>query len=349
MKLLLLLLPALLLCSCAVPNDAYYQQAQLYLGSDDYAVAADMFGQLGEYADAADYTLYCQGLLAMEQGQWDVAKANMALVDPFKSSARYLQYIAACQQEAEGDLSQALSGFAALGSFEDSAERAEALREEIPRQQLSRAKALMDASHWAQAASILESLTGYENGAELLEKCQNRLQREAYDQAASLYDSGRYEEAMAAFEALDGALDADIRAQMCRNAMYCQLEEEYAAASMDTAQDLMARYAEMEDYLASPLRLQALQERFAVNLQLARSEAPYVSFAGCIWQVRQVENGWAVLEAAEQRNPLSADPLPALSATEDAAVLACEYPCLTLDLNRYAFTQGSGTVEDPYQ
>lgn len=347
--LLLLLLPALLLCSCTATNDAYYQQAQLYLGNDEYATAADMFGLLGEYADAADYTLYCQGLAAMEQGQWEVAKADMALVEPFKSSTRYLQYITACQQEASGDLTQALSAFSALGSFEDSAERAEALREEIPRRQLSRAKALMDASHWAQAASLLESLTGYENGAELLEECRMRLQREAYNQAASLYDSGRYEEAMAAFEALDGALDADIRAQMCRSAMYYQLEEAYAAASMTTAQDLMARYAEMEDYLASPLRLQALQERFAVNLQLARAESPYVRFAGHIWQVQQVESGCAVLEAAEQRDPLAADPAPMLSSVEDAAVLAYEYPCLTLDLNRYAFTQGSGTVEDPYQ
>lgn len=349
MKFLCLLLPALLLWGCTMSSDAYYQQAQLYLGSDDYATAADMFSQLGEYADAANYSLYCQGLEAMAQGQWEIAKADMALIEPFKSSTRYLQYITACQQEETGDLSQALSGFAALGSFEDSAERAAALKEEIPRQQLVRARALMDASHWAQAASILESLTGYENGAELLEECCEMLQREAYDQAASLYDSGRYEEAMAAFEALGDALGADIRARMCRSAMYCQLEEEYSAATMATAPDLIARYAEMEDYLASPLRLQSLQERFAVNLLLAQAEKPYVLFASRLWQVQQVEDAAALLELVFPQDALATDPLPTLSSVEDAAVLAYEYPRLTLDLNRFAFTQGSGTAKDPYQ
>lgn len=349
MKLLCLLLPVLLLCSCAMSNDAYYQQAQLYLGSDDYATAADMFGLLGEYADAANYTLYCQGLDAMTQGQWDMAKANMMLVDPFKSSQRYLQYIDACQQEAAGNLSQALEAFTALGSFEDSHQRAEDLKEEIPRRQLSRAKALMNAAHWAQAVGILESLTGYENSAELLKECREMIQQEAYDQASSLYDSGRYEEAMAAFEELGSALDADVRARMCRSAMYCQLEEEYAAVTLATATDLMARYAEMEDYLASPLRLQALQERFAVNLLLVQAEKPYVRFAERLWQVQQVKDEAALLELVLPQNSLAAEPLPTLSPMEDAAVLAYEYPRLTLDLNRYAFTQGSGTAEEPYQ
>lgn len=348
-RFLCLLLPALLLCGCAMSNDAYYQQAQLYLGSHDYATAAEMFGLLGEYADAANYALYCQGLNAMAQGQWDTAKANMALVSPFKSSQRYLQYIDARQQEASGNLSQAMAAFTALGTFEDSHQRAEALRDEIPRRQLVRARALMDASHWAQAAALLESLTSYEGSAELLEECHEMLQREAYNQAARLYDSGRYEEAMAAFEELGDVLDADIRARMCRSAMYCQLEEDYATATMATAQDLMARYAEMEDYLASPLRLQALQERFAVNLQLTRAEKPYVRFASRIWQVEQVESDAAVLVAVLPQGPLAAEPLPALSSAEDAAVLAYEYPRLTLDLNRYAFVQGSGTMEEPFQ
>lgn len=341
MKFLCLLLPALLLCSCAVPNDAYYQQAQLYLGSDDYAAAADMFAQLGEYADAADYTLYCQSLEALERGELSLARANMGLVHPFKSSGRYLQYIAARQMEANGELEQALAAYTAMGTFEDSRQRAEALQEEIPRQQRARAIGLMRAFRWEQAAQLLEPLED-EHSQTLLKECRRQVQQAAYDSAVRLYESGSYEAAMAAFEALGNTLDAAARARMCRSAMYASLEEEYASATMANAQSLMDRYAEMEDYAASPLRLQALQERFAVNLLLARADKPYARFAGQMWQVQHVAGSLALLSAINGADVT-------LSPAEEAAVVHRDAAHLTLHLDRYAFTQGSGTAEEPYE
>ncbi len=342
MKLLCLLLPALLLCSCAVTNDAYYQQAQLYLGSDDYTAAADMFARLGEYADAADYALYCQGLAALEWGDLALAQADMALVHPFKSSGRYLQYIAARWQETKGELEQAMEAYTALGSFEDSRQRARDLGEEIPRRQQARALGLMRAGRWEQAAALLEKLPD-DNSQALLEECRQQLLQAAYHRAALLYDSGNYQAAMAAFEALGDSLDAPARAKMCRSAMYARLEEEYAAASMANAQSLMERYAEMEDYAASPLRLQTLQERFAVNLLVARADRPYVRFAGRVWQVQHVAGSLALLCLQGTAAELAFTP------AERGAVIACDATHLTLHLDRYAFTQGSGTAEEPYQ
>lgn len=337
MKRLCLLPLLLVLCSCAANNEAYYQQAQLYLGSEEYAAAADMFALLGEYADAADYALYCQGLAALAEGELALAQADMTLVAPFKSSQRYQRYIAARQQEAAGDLSQALETYTAMGSFADCQARAAALAEEIPRQQMSHAASLMRAGRWAPAATLLEPLNTQESRS-LLEECYSQLQQIAYQQAEQLYRNGQYQEAMAAFESLgDSAM-----VRLCRSAMYAQLEEAYATASMGNAQELMEGYAEMEDYFASPLRLETLQERFGVNLLLAHSEQPYVRFAGRLWQVRHVAGSLALLTALED-GPLT------LTAAEEAAVIAYDSTHLTLHLDRYAFTQGSGTMAEPYE
>lgn len=341
MKILCLLLPALLLCGCSLPNDVCYHKAQLYLGSDDYTTAADMFTSLGEYADAADYALYCQGLAAMERGEISLAQADMGLVHPFKSSGRYLQYLSARQKEAEGQLSQALVAYRAMGTFEDSCQRAESLQEEIPRQQRARAMGLMRAGRWEQAAAILTPLDDGDSQT-LLEECRRQAQQAAYDQASRLYSTGRYGEAMAAFEALGDVLDASARARICRSAMYAQLEEDYASASMTNARQLMERYAEMEDYFASPLRLQTLQERFAVNLLIANADKPYVRFAGQVWQVQHVAGSMALL-ARPTGGGIT------LTRAEEAAVIARDATHLTLNLDRFAFTRGSGTAEEPYE
>lgn len=351
MKILLLLPLLLCLSGCTFSNDTYYQQAQLYLGSGDYASAASLFSQLGEYEDSADYTLYCAALEALDAGQLTVAKADMALIAPFKSSERYLQYIAALELESTGKLEEALAAYEALGSFVDSLDRAERMREAIPQRDLAHARALMGASRWEQALTILETLDGYGESNQLLDQCRREMDLAAYDQALRLYNSEQYEEALTAFESLGELLDASVRARMCRGAMYRQLEEDYANASMATARELMDRYAEMEGYLASAQRLQDLQERFAVNLQLAEATLPYAAFGeGLLWRVMQVQDGQALLLAQSGSVFATATDLAQpFTPAQESAIVAFEYPRLTIDLNRYAFTQGSGTQEEPYQ
>lgn len=352
MKRALLLFPLLLcLSSCTLSSDSYYQQAQLYLGSGDFTAAASLFSQLGEYADSADYALYCSALQALQDGRLAVARADMALLDPFKSSRRYLQYIDALALEKSGRLEEALAAFTLLGSFEDSLNHAEQLQTAIPERDLANARALMGAARWEQALDVLEELAGYGESDRLAARCREQIDRAAYDEAQHLYDTQRYGEALAAFESLGDMLDAPARARMCRGAMYRQLEEDFAAASIATAPDLMERYAEMEDYLASPRRLQALEERFGVNLRLADMELPCVRFgSGMLWRVMQVQDNQAHMLAHNGPVFATATDLDlSFSPQEKAAVIVCEYPRLTIDLNQYAFTRGSGTPEDPFQ
>lgn len=352
MKRTLLLLPLLLcLSSCTLSNEAYYHQAQLYLGSGDFTSAASMFTQLGEYEDSADYALYCAALDALKNGNLPVARANMALLAPFKSSQRYLQYIDALALEQQGQLEEALAAFTTLGSFEDSLAHAEYLQTAIPERDLANARALMGASRWEQALTVLEKLAGYDESDRLAAQCRDSIAHAAYDQAVRLYDDGQYQEALTAFETLGGLLDSPARARMCRGAMYAQLEEAYAAASLSNAQSLMDAYSEMEDYQASPQRLETLQQRFAVNLRLAGATLPHVRFGDDLfWRVMQVEGSHAQL--LSQSGPVFAtvtDLASPFTPEEEAAIIALEYPRLTLDLDRYAFTQGSGTPEDPYR
>lgn len=353
MKRMLILLPLLLCLSGCVPsNDAYYQQAQLYLGNGDFTSAAKIFNQLGEYADAADYALYCAALDALEDGRLTLARANLTLLGDFKSSGRYLQYITALEAEEAGSLEEALALFEALGSFEDSLLHAEALREAIPERDLSHARALMGASRWQQALQLLENLHGYEDSALLMEECRENIQLDAYDQAISLYDAQQYEEALAAFESLGETLDAPARARMCRGAMYQQLEEEYPAASMATAADLIARYEEMEDYYESPHRLSDLKSRFAVNLRLlsAAYARPFVAFGqGLMWRVSGAEGGHLRLQAQTAALSTATDLAVPFTPEEEKAIVAFAYPLLTIDLDQYSFTQGSGTAADPFR
>jgi len=351
----LLMLPALLLGlnGCTFSNETYYHHAQLYLGNGEFAAAARMFNHLGEYEDSADYALYCAALDALMEGRLTVARANMTLLVPFKSSERYLQYITALELENEGKLEEALAAFTALGSFENSLDKAERLSEAIPEAELSHARALMGASRWEQALTLLEGLNGYGESNRLAEQCRQKIHRAAYDQALSLYNSEQYEEALSAFEALGETLDAPARARMCRGAMYAQLETEYTGACTATAQDLMNRYAEMEDYFASPQRLQALRDRFSVNLKLtaAAYARPYVLFGGSQqWRVIGTEGSHITLTAQEPSLFATiTDLAPTLTPQEESAVVSWKHPLMTIDLDQYSFTQGSGTPADPFR
>lgn len=350
--LLLALVPLLLaMSSCTISPAGYYDHAQLYLGSGDFETAASMFSQLGEYGDSADYALYCAGLHALSTGDMALARANLAQVHPFKSSSRYLSMMDAMELESEGSLEEALALYDALGSFEDCRDRAIALRERIPQRDLAKARALMGAHRWEQALTILEALGNYDSSAELAEECRGRITREAYDQAADLCRQGQHAAARSAFEALGDVLDAPARALACRDAIYQQLEEDYRTASLSTAESLMQRYADMADYQASAARLNELQARYSINLELLDRlyEHPVVCLGGMNWRVILAEGSQVTLLCQQLFPSSGTDLLPAFSAEENAAILSFDFPRLTLDLDRYVFTQGKGTPEDPYQ
>lgn len=435
---LMILLPCLLLSACTAPNAAYYEHAQLLLGRGDFAGAAKVFDRLGEYRDAADYALYSAALHALSEGNLPLARADLLLIDPFKSSERYLCYTDAAILEAEGELEAALDAFTALGSFEDSLARADRLREAIPCRSVADAQSLMAAGRWQQALDLLTPLGDWEDAPALADTCREQLRHEAYRAADALFVGGEYEAALTAFESLGDVLDAPARAQMCRSSLYAALEARYAAVTLKDAKALMDDYAALGDYLHSADRLAALRTRFGTNLRVAATagERPHVRFgayptgesgatAPLTWQVIACEGDRLTLlcthvidalcaadaaapalilteaEAAasatvqlplrEQLSALApealraqatpyalaqgvlhhsdgsawwwlADPLPNdrrlivwyTGAVIPSGVAAAERtiglrPLMTLSLNDYAFTAGSGSPEDPFR
>ena len=344
MAVLLALLLALTLTGCAQENRYYYEQAQLYLGAGDYGAAEELFSQLGEYADAADYALYCAALTALDHGDTDLARRNFELILPFKSSDRDLTYIEALRLEEEGQLDEALMIWEELGTFRDSDARAALLREAIPSEDIAHAEALMAAGRYEQARAILEALHGYGDSAELMEKCDEALLRAAYDHAETLYATGQFELALSAFEAIGDHLDAAQRALDCRAAMYETLEDAYAHASMDTAAWLIDGYIEMEDYAASEERLDVLLSRYSVNLSLVSNAdtLPWVTFgqyptevtgapAPLTWRLIGLDGATATLlcDRVIDAAPATAMPTLMLSAEEQQAVISLSLPLLT--------------------
>ena len=343
-SILLALLLALTATGCGAGNQSYYEQAQLYLGSGDFNAAGSLFSQLGEYADAADYALYCAGLAALSEGDLDLARADFALVLPFKSSGRYLTYIEALTLEENGESEEALRLWEELGSFEDSAAHAELLRADIPADEMAHARALMRAGRYEQARGILETLDGYGDSAALIEECDEALLRASYDRAEALYAAGSFSEAMTAFEALGDNLGAAQRALDCRAAMYEALEAAYPHATLSTAAGLIDGYAEMEDYGESESRLLDLQARFGVNLSLtANADAlPWVVFgqyptletgapAPLTWRLIALDGTTATLLCDRVIDALPATTLPALilTAAEQEALLSLSLPLLS--------------------
>lgn len=258
-------------------NQQYYEQAQLYLGSGDPATAAELFGQLGEYRDSADYALYATALAALDRGDLALARANLAAVAPFKSSGRYLKIIEALEAEQSGDLEAALALYEALGTFCDAHESAEALRTAIPEEAMREGRAMMSRGEYEAARELFLSLEGYGQSAALAQNCTVAIQKAAYSQADELCDAGDHLAAMQAFLALGDVLDAPERAARCRATLAEMLSKQSAAATLEAASDIIALCEAIGDEEAARMAA-ALTERFGVNMRLisAADSQPYV-------------------------------------------------------------------------
>ena len=325
MKRLLALMLLLLCCTgCAASNEDYYQQAQRFLGSGDYHSAALLFDQLGGYRDSTRYALYAAALHALQNGDTEVCRHSLQQVDPFLNSGRYLTWLEAGDLAAQDHLEEAAALYQSLGAFYDSVQRMTQLQAEIPARDIRRAKALMNAGGYQQAAALLLPHAGTDEADELLRHCTDALEQQSYNQAAALYDQGQYSEALAAFEALGDTLDSRAWVLSCRSALYAQAEEAYPSATLSTCEELMALYASLDGYLHSTQRLQALQDRFSCNLRLRdlAHTQPWVEYGSyptlesgasgpLLWRVVDVTDNEATLLCASV-----IDAAPFASATD---------------------------------
>ena len=272
-----LLCMALTLTACASrDNQAYYETAQLYLGCGDYDYAAELFSQLGEYADSADYALYARALQAIVEEDYALARANLNAVNPFKSSGRYLMQLDALEAEAEGELEKALALYEKLGSFADAHLAAERLQTEIPEAAMKEGRALMAKGEYEAARTLFLSLDGYGASATLANNCAVALNKAAYTEADKLADAGDLLGAMSAFTALGDTLDAAKRAAECLAAIHEGLDERFAAVTLASAPALLEDYAALGEDATAKARVAELTARFGKNLEIITMENPVV-------------------------------------------------------------------------
>lgn len=321
-------------------NQDYYERAQLYLGSGDCASAAELFRQLGEYRDSADYALYAAALQALEEGDLPLARANLEAISPFKSSERYLTFLSALEKELEDDLEGALALYEQLGTFHNAHESAEALRTAIPEEALREGRAMMARGEYEAARELFLSLDGYGQSAALAQNCTAALNRAAYTAADELCESGDHLAAMQAFLAMGDVLDAPERAVQCRAALAEALTEAAANATLDTAADLLAACEAIGDAQAGELAA-AITQRFGVNMQLlkAADAQPYVLLgeyptgesgieSALLWRVIAINGAEATLlcESVIDASPIATPTDLTFTEDEQSAVTGVTLP-----------------------
>ena len=360
----MLMCVALLLTSCASREiSEYYESAQLYLGCGDYDYAAELFSQLGEYEDSAEYALYSRALQAVKTEKYALARANMAAVAPFKSSGRYLAWLDAKEAEARGELTQALTMYEALGTFMDAHLAAERLREEIPEAAVREGRALMAKGEYAAARELFLGLDGYGASKALAENCTVALNKAAYTEADKLAEAGDLLGAMAAFTALGDTLDAAQRADQCRAGILTALDERYAAVTLAQAPALIEDYRALGEDETAQARIDELNARFGRSLALITMDAPWIRLGSypmlesggeqpVCWQVIRKEGAMLTLLCSQVLDA-SAEAMPAaLTFTEAEAAAAGEVqlpsvadlaglPERTCTATAYALAQGA--------
>jgi len=119
-----------------------------------------------------------------------------------------------------GNYQAALSGFQALGNYEDAPYLAAECQKGID---YDAAKALFDGKNYAEAKIAFERLAGYKDASFLAAECQNAMD---YDAALALKNAQDYAGAHAAFVKLGSYKDASDQAMACKQVLdYAQAQE----------------------------------------------------------------------------------------------------------------------------
>ena len=101
----------------------------------------------------------------------------------------------------EGNYTEAISVFEALGGYKDSAIK-------VYECKYNHALALMDEGKYLEAVSVFEQLNGYKDSTEKVAECNAAILNGKYNAAIALMEEGKYAEAISAFEALGGYKDS---------------------------------------------------------------------------------------------------------------------------------------------
>lgn len=183
----LLFLVAALLClsSCQESNESRYDKAKELAAKGQYAEAAEKFTELADFEKSGMYVTYCNALIAGESGDFEKAAEQLAGLAGFEESASYKAYyetriaengISGSADDAWTELLKVADAYTSLGTFRDSALRAENCRKIIYDAAAGNAADL----DYDSAITKLEKLADYRDSASLI-KHYNDVRTYEYD------------------------------------------------------------------------------------------------------------------------------------------------------------------------
>lgn len=142
-KLLLILflaLTVLCLSSCRESNESKYKSAQELLSKGQYEDAIKKFEELADFEQASSYLAYCKAIQTGMAGNYRDAVSQFEALADFENSAVFSTYYQARISEDEAaakgaaaweDKLAIASTYESIGTFQDSKDRADKLRQEV--------------------------------------------------------------------------------------------------------------------------------------------------------------------------------------------------------------------------
>lgn len=241
----LVLVGVMLLFTCSaslawgLSSEEQYENAISLLKENKYSEAAQEFIFLKGYADAPRYAMYCNAVVAAENGNFAVAVANLQSLNGFLDSSLLVDYYSARGHESLEMYEQAHELLRGISLYKDSAERLEL----YPDLTLQRDYRIADTNEISgkldSAYSGFLALGNYKDSSDRANSVKGKINERNYAAAIALADKQAYEEAKSAFLSLgnykDSAEQAEAMQGMINERDYQKatlLEEkgEYAAA-----------------------------------------------------------------------------------------------------------------------
>ena len=298
------------LAACGMNSQSLYEQGQWYLGAGEYRAALGIFRELGGYEDAWRCALYCSGLIALEEGEMDRARADFTNLKGFLQSDLYLSYLNARTMEAAGEIDKAKAAYLALGSFEDSYDRALRLEALIPQRDYAAAQSLMALGQYEKAYEAFNALGDYENSRQMALNCQEKLFELALTPSREAMAQGDYAKALELIDQVGFPLtdlmqtQLDQLAESCRAALYAQAAQ-LEAQGLSSAQETLALYESLGNYQDSAQKAQALADQYGRSMALTdyQGQWQYVALgqypqgSPILWRVMKRYEGKALLLA----------------------------------------------------
>ena len=208
-------------------HSSRYQDAEMLLAEGNYDEAVSVFGELGDFKDAADrvnQTKYKKAEALIKEAQFDEAiRVFSELGDYSDAQVRVMQtkYEKAEALIAEGQFDWAVKTFTELGDYKDAADR-------INQTKYEKAEALFQAGSYDRAIQEFKDLSNYSDSPA-------RVNEVTYEKGEYLISKKRYAEAKDVFTSLlpKSAFDSPYKDDINERIAECQQgidEERYGEA-----------------------------------------------------------------------------------------------------------------------